>query len=186
MDVKLLMMKTNGEPKEIPLPKPVTVVGRGNDCDLRIPIESCSRKQCELRVEDNKLMMRDLGSSNGTFVNNQRVDQAELKAGDRLTVGPIVLTVQIDGEPANIPAEAQQEQQAAASTQEESSAMDMLGQEQGQEQEQASAPAEAEEEGIPFSDLGEEPSEEGEMSDDPLAALEMLADTEEEEENPPG
>jgi pSer/pThr/pTyr-binding forkhead associated (FHA) protein len=48
------------------------------------------------------LIVRDLGSSNGTFVNDKRVAQAQLNPGDRLTVGPVTFVVQINGEPANI------------------------------------------------------------------------------------
>jgi pSer/pThr/pTyr-binding forkhead associated (FHA) protein len=102
MDIKLIMTKTDGQQKEIPVTGDVITIGRGKDCNLRIPIESCSRKQCQLFVEDEALKIKDLGSSNGTYVNNQRVEEAVLNAGDRLTIGPIVLTVQIDGEPAEV------------------------------------------------------------------------------------
>ncbi len=100
MDVKLIMLKANGQQKVIPLKGSVTVLGRAQDCDIRIPIESCSRRQCELRIEGDQLQFKDLGSSNGTLLNNNRVEAATLKAGDKLTIGPVVLTVQIDGLPA--------------------------------------------------------------------------------------
>jgi pSer/pThr/pTyr-binding forkhead associated (FHA) protein len=104
MDVNLVMFKPSGQQKSIPLPRELTVIGRSPECDLRIPIESCSRKQCELRIEGQSLAVRDLGSSNGTFVNGERVETTTLNPGDKLTIGPIILTVQIDGEPADIPA----------------------------------------------------------------------------------
>ena len=46
--------------------------------------------------------VKDLGSSNGTYINNGRVEEAPLQAGDRLAVGPIVFTVQVDGMPSEI------------------------------------------------------------------------------------
>ena len=99
MNVKLVMLKTNGQQKEISLKGTTAVLGRGADCDIRIPIESCSRKQCELKIEGDQLQLKDLGSSNGTFLNNNRVEAATLNAGDKLTIGPVVLTIQIDGQP---------------------------------------------------------------------------------------
>ncbi len=102
MDVKFVMFKTAGQQKAVSITKPVTVLGRGMDCDFRIPIESCSRRQCELRLQDDELHLKDLGSSNGTYVNNVRVRETVLHAGDKLTIGPITMTVQIDGDPADI------------------------------------------------------------------------------------
>lgn len=102
MDVKLVMFKGNGQRKDFPLSNPVTVIGRGENCDLRVPILSVSRRHCELSMQGKQLAAKDLASSNGTYVNNKRVNQAPLKAGDRLVVGPVVFTVQVDGVPEEI------------------------------------------------------------------------------------
>jgi pSer/pThr/pTyr-binding forkhead associated (FHA) protein len=102
MDVKLIMFKTNGQQKEFPVVTPVTTIGRGENCELRVPLLSVSRRQCEIRLAGQQLKVKDLASSNGTYVNNKRVNEAILKAGDRLVVGPIVFTVQIDGVPEEI------------------------------------------------------------------------------------
>lgn len=102
MDVKLIMFKGNGQQKDFPVTSPVTTIGRGEVCDLRVPLGSVSRRQCELRLSGQQLKVKDLASSNGTYVNNKRVNEAILKAGDRLVVGPIVFTVQIDGVPEEI------------------------------------------------------------------------------------
>lgn len=99
MDVKLVMFKSNGQRKEFPLISAKTVIGRGENCDLRVPLVSVSRHHCELIVGGGTIAVKDLGSSNGTFVNNHRVNEATLQAGDRLAVGPIVFTTQIDGVP---------------------------------------------------------------------------------------
>ncbi len=102
MDVKLVMFKANGQRKDFPIINPRTVIGRAENCDLQIPLLSVSRRQCELSVVGTAVKVRDLGSSNGTYVNNTQVDEVVLGAGDRLVIGPIVLTVQINGKPEQI------------------------------------------------------------------------------------
>lgn len=102
MDVKLVMFKANGQRKDFPLTTPVTVIGRAEDCDLRVPLLDVSRRHCELRIDGDELTIKDLASSNGTYVNNKRVNEALLEAGDVLVLGPVILTVQIDGSPAEV------------------------------------------------------------------------------------
>jgi pSer/pThr/pTyr-binding forkhead associated (FHA) protein len=104
MEVNLVFFNTNGLKKTIELTAPTTVVGRGKNCGIRIPVGSCSREHCEIIRDNSGLKVVDKGSSNGTFVNNIQVSESELHAGDRITIGPIVLTVQIDGQPADITA----------------------------------------------------------------------------------
>jgi len=102
MDVKLVVFKPNGQRKDLPLTKAKTVIGRGEDCDLRVPLMSVSRRHCELDLTEQGLAVKDLASANGTYVNNKRVNEQVLKAGDRLVVGPIVFTLQIDGVPEEV------------------------------------------------------------------------------------
>jgi len=102
MDVKLVMFKPNGQRKDLPITKPQTVIGRSEECDLRVPLKSVSRKHCQILVGKDSLQVKDLGSSNGTYVNNKRVTVTDLKAGDRLVVGPTVFTVQVDGVPGEV------------------------------------------------------------------------------------
>jgi len=96
------MFRSNGQRKDFPIINPVTVIGRGENCDLRVPLLSVSRRHCELSVSGEVVRIKDLGSSNGTYVNNSRAVETKLKAGDRLAVGPIVFTVQVDGKPDEI------------------------------------------------------------------------------------
>ncbi|MCK4624623.1 MAG: FHA domain-containing protein [Phycisphaerae bacterium] len=102
MDVKLVMFKRDGQRKDFAITQKTTIIGRGEDCTLRIPVVSISRQHCELIKSDDNLLIRDLASSNGTHVNNQRVNESALKAGDRITLGPTTFTVQIDGKPEEI------------------------------------------------------------------------------------
>ena len=115
MDVNLVMFKPNGQRKNFPLTKDLTVIGRGENCDLRIPLENVSRRHCEVGFSEQEVKVKDLASSNGTYVNNKRVNECPLKAGDRLVVGPIVFTIQIDGVPEEIePVRTRAEREAAA------------------------------------------------------------------------
>jgi len=102
MDVKLVMFKPNGTRKDFPLSKDLLTIGRGENCDLQIPLEAVSRRHCEIGLAGDEVKVKDLTSSNGTYVNNKRVNECALAAGDRLVVGPIVFTVQIDGVPEQI------------------------------------------------------------------------------------
>lgn len=102
MDVKLVMFKANGQRKDFPIINPVTIIGRGENCDLQVPLLSVSRRQCQLTITEDGSIVKDLASSNGTYVNNRRINEVEISAGDRLVIGPIVFTLQIDGQPEEI------------------------------------------------------------------------------------
>lgn len=60
------------------------VIGRGNQCDIVIPGTHLSRRHAEISVEGNHLRIKDLGSANGTFLNEVQVDNATANNGDRL------------------------------------------------------------------------------------------------------
>lgn len=101
MDASLIMQSKGSDPKVFALPSHVTVIGRRRNCDLRIPLESVSRRHCQLNYEDTSLKLRDLGSRNGTFLNGKKLsdDEQTLQAGDRIRIGPIEFVLQIDGNP---------------------------------------------------------------------------------------
>jgi len=98
MVITLVMTKSDGSSAEFPLNRQRTVIGRTNTCDLRIPVGSVSREHCEIVLVDGGAVVRDLGSSNGTYHNDIRVQEANLEAGDELTVGPVRFSVRINGE----------------------------------------------------------------------------------------
>ena len=103
MDVVLVMFKDD-ERRDFSLKPGRTVIGRRQDCDLRIPTKDVSRRHCEIAPGEKRseLVVRDLGSSNGTYVNSKRIAEEKLHAGDRLAIGPVTFLVQINGEPAEI------------------------------------------------------------------------------------
>jgi two-component system cell cycle response regulator len=71
-----------------------TVIGRGPRCAVRLNDEGVSREHCQLvregqgeKTENEKMVLEDLGSTNGTFCNGIRVDRRELADGDKIMVG---------------------------------------------------------------------------------------------------
>jgi predicted component of type VI protein secretion system len=97
------MVTSDGVAKEFPVPRLPLTIGRSPECYLRVPLDSVSRQHCELAEnDDEELVIRDLKSSNGTYVNRERVKERELVPGDLLSVGPVVFVVKIDGHPKDI------------------------------------------------------------------------------------
>lgn len=105
MNASLVLVQTDGKQREIPLKKAVQVIGRQTDCALRIPSANVSRHHCEVSVTDDGVGVRDLGSSNGTYVNKERVTQAAVSAGDLLSLGGLVFVVRLEGKPEFIDAD---------------------------------------------------------------------------------
>jgi hypothetical protein len=100
----LVMVKADGSAKEIPIDRETVLIGRDEGARLRIPVPSVSRRHCELGVRGSEAVVKDLGSSNGTFVNGRKVRETELEPGDLINVGPVVFVVRIDGKPEQIDA----------------------------------------------------------------------------------
>jgi pSer/pThr/pTyr-binding forkhead associated (FHA) protein len=99
MQAVLVMFRADGERRSFSIARDMTVIGRREDCDLRIPLGDISRKHCRIVRDGDMLKLEDLGSSNGTFLNAHRVQEALLSPGDSIQVGPVVFVLQVDGEP---------------------------------------------------------------------------------------
>ena len=76
------------------LPGSIKTVGRATRADFIMDAPLVSRVHCRLTAGAAELEVRDLESTNGTFVNGERVERALLKGGDRLGVGRVELTVE--------------------------------------------------------------------------------------------
>lgn len=72
---------------DLPLDRPLTLVGRHPSCDVQLESERVSRRHCCLAVLGDGVAVRDLGSTNGTKVNGQRIVQTMLSPGDVLSIG---------------------------------------------------------------------------------------------------
>ena len=103
MKIVLVMFTPEGERRDVPVKKSHVVLGRDHHCDIRIPVGAVSRRHCELSLEDDGLYVEDLESRNGTYRNDAEItEKVPLEPGDRLAVGPVVFTVQIDGVPEHV------------------------------------------------------------------------------------
>lgn len=82
--------------REIPLTNFPLRIGRGPETDVRVGDRWVSREHCEIDCIDGVLLVRDLGSKHGTFVNGRSVLEAELKPGDLLNIGITRFVVEYD------------------------------------------------------------------------------------------
>jgi len=97
MKVKLKLVKGPDAGKELRIPTPKCVIGRGEDCHLRPKSDAISRKHCVIYVKEGELLVRDLNSKNGTLVNGDRIaEDRVLKAGDTIQFGPLAFEIVID------------------------------------------------------------------------------------------
>jgi hypothetical protein len=106
LNAKLIVVGGDVKTEEIKLRLPSTI-GRGRGTTIMLAHPLVSRQHCELYEADGHLMVRDLGSLNGTFVNNQRISEAALPPGDLLTIGTVtfraVYEAQSDASPPSGP-----------------------------------------------------------------------------------
>ena len=97
MDVKLHLTKGNPKGKTVDVPAGILKVGRAEDSDLIIASTRVSRHHCEIANDQDRLVIRDNGSANGTFVNRKKIQEQVLQPGDQVQVGPLTFIVEING-----------------------------------------------------------------------------------------
>jgi len=82
--------------KSIPLAKQRFLIGRGEDCQLRPASEQISRHHCVFSIDDFTVRLRDLGSTNSTYVNDSQLHgEVILKNGDKIRVGALSFEIRI-------------------------------------------------------------------------------------------
>ncbi|MCE9565392.1 MAG: FHA domain-containing protein [Planctomycetes bacterium] len=91
------LVSVDGGPP-VDLEKDLSLVGRDEDCDVQLDHKSVSKQHCVLVKTDGLILVRDLGSTNGTRVNGQRVRRAALLPNDTLSVANLKFTVKFGAE----------------------------------------------------------------------------------------
>ena len=100
MDYQLVIVRGRSANQTVRLGNGITTVGRHEDCQLRIGSSQVSRKHCQLYERQGQLIVIDLGSSNGTFVNGKKISgQKVLSPGDVLGLGKVKFRVEKLGRP---------------------------------------------------------------------------------------
>ncbi len=73
--------------KRINLSKEEIVMGRGDNCTIKLPISNVSRLHLRIFAENEEYIVEDLNSTNGTFVNNVRISRCILRNNDQIKIG---------------------------------------------------------------------------------------------------
>jgi putative ABC transport system ATP-binding protein len=102
---KLLIQEDRQLQREIRLYKPRTKIGRASECEVQLSSTGVSRKHALITREDNTYFIEDLGSTNGIFVNSQKVQRTELKDGDRIVIHHFLLDFVDDAADEQIPSD---------------------------------------------------------------------------------
>ncbi len=105
MQAKLVVVGGKTSKRIVPLTLP-TVLGRSRQADLTVAHPLISRRHCRIFEQDGVILVRDLGSLNGTMVAGRRIEQAPLLPDGEFTIGPLTFRVlyQYDGDPQAVPA----------------------------------------------------------------------------------
>jgi pSer/pThr/pTyr-binding forkhead associated (FHA) protein len=80
------------------LDRPITLIGRHPECDIRIDSKKVSRRHCCVVQLESRLIIRDLGSTNGIYYNGQRVEEVELSPDDEVVISNLRFQVVVDEE----------------------------------------------------------------------------------------
>jgi pSer/pThr/pTyr-binding forkhead associated (FHA) protein len=91
--MKARLLDVRRSDREIPLKKLPVLLGRGSDAEIQVPDRFASRHHCEISERGGTLVVRDLASKNGSFVNGQHADECWLRPGDTLSVGATTFVV---------------------------------------------------------------------------------------------
>ncbi len=83
-----------GEPLHFPLPEGESRLGSASDCDLVVDHPTVSRHHAAVHVDGGSVILRDLGSRNGTFVDGVRIETSRVEPGAVVTLGKVRLTLE--------------------------------------------------------------------------------------------
>jgi hypothetical protein len=102
------------------------IVGRSSDLDMVLVEDMVSRKHARIAMQGDQIWIEDLGSTNGTFVNGEKIKRARLKEGDRVLIGTSILKV-ISGDAPRDATEAKRELENVAQARRTSQQRTMSG-----------------------------------------------------------
>lgn len=85
----------------VPLGRPVLLVGRHPECDVRFDLPAISRRHCCVALAYDRVTIRDLGSRHGIRINGEPREEACLQPGDEIAIGPLLF--RFEDEPAPAP-----------------------------------------------------------------------------------
>jgi predicted component of type VI protein secretion system len=92
MEIRLVVIAGKQAGMEILVRRPKFLIGRGEDCQIRPQNHLVSRKHCGILIEKDGVAIEDYGSTNGTFVNGEKIQQRRvLNSGDRIRIGSLEL-----------------------------------------------------------------------------------------------
>jgi len=102
MKISLTVLSTGSAAgKALPINVAQFIIGRDPECNLRPASAMISKRHCAVVTRNDQVFLRDFGSTNGTFVNDEQVQgEVPLKDGDVLKVGPLSFKLVIEGQPA--------------------------------------------------------------------------------------
>ncbi|MCI0683795.1 MAG: FHA domain-containing protein [Gemmataceae bacterium] len=96
MEVKLIVASGKAKGRVVPLPSTVVMIGRGAKCHLRPHCPLVSKLHCAIARWAGKVVVRDLKSCNGTFINGERIHgEVRVHDGDHLRIGALEFTIHI-------------------------------------------------------------------------------------------
>lgn len=96
MNFSLIVVSGTTNGKEIPIRMPEFIIGRDPDCHLRPASPMISKKHCSFVLQGERVLFKDFGSTNGSFVNEARVEgETYLKDGDVVKFGPLTFQVKL-------------------------------------------------------------------------------------------
>jgi predicted component of type VI protein secretion system len=96
MNVRLVIEQA-GRRRVMNLRPPQAVIGRAHGNTVRVPSSDVSRQHCRLLITEGMVMVEDMNSINGTFLNGRQIDCAEcVRPGDHLGVGPVTFLVEFE------------------------------------------------------------------------------------------
>src|ERR1043165_4118337 len=98
-----LVIVTKGIPTSpYPLGMNWVTIGRSEDNNFQIVEISVSSRHCEVRFRDNELTVRDLQSTNGTYIDGKKISEGVLRPGQKLRLGDVELQLDVSKPPAKV------------------------------------------------------------------------------------